>query len=266
MPTLPSICFFEKDPVKARILALEVESKNTQRQKVSQQVYKEVKSTLDDKKIHKLIVRSGEHWPLGIVGVVAGKICDEYHCPVFLLKEGKDLFEGSGRSIESFDIVSAVSALDRHTEKYGGHKQAMGLKLKPKNVKIFEKELLKMIEKEYDAEKWGKKLLIDAEVKPEEIDWDLLSEIKKFEPFGQGNREPVFLSKDLTIREIKMVGNGQKHLKFFLKPENQKYSKAYFGKAEKDFPNSNPETKSKLFSVCDQTNGTGSRKLELEYN
>ncbi|MFH0930010.1 MAG: single-stranded-DNA-specific exonuclease RecJ [Candidatus Moraniibacteriota bacterium] len=253
----------ENDPVKARILALEVESMNTQRQKVSQQVYKEVKSTIDDKKIHKLIVRSGEHWPLGIVGVVAGKICDEYHCPVFLFKEGENLFEGSGRSIESFDIVSAVSALDRHTEKYGGHKQAMGLKIKPKNIKIFEKELLKMIEKEYDAEKWGKKLLIDTEVKSEEIDWDLHAEIKKFEPFGQGNCEPVFLSKGLIVREIKMVGNSQKHLKFSFAAGKSKIIEGIFWKSGERFPEFKPGDKIEAVFCLRSNEWNGSRKLEL---
>jgi single-stranded-DNA-specific exonuclease len=253
----------EKDPVKARILALEVESKNTERQKVSQQVYKEVKSTLDGKKGYKLIVRSGEHWPLGIVGVVAGKICDEFHCPVFLFKKGKDLFEGSGRSIESFDIVSAVSKLDRHTEQYGGHKQAMGLKLKPKNLKIFEKELLKLIEKEYDEKKWGKKLLIDAQVKPEEIDWDLHAEIRKFEPFGQGNREPVFLTKDLTIREIKMVGNGQKHLKFSFDAGKSKVLEGIFWKSGERFPEFKPGDKVEVVFSLRSNEWNGNRKLEL---
>ena len=263
----------ENDPVNARILALEVESKNTQRQKMSQQVYQEVKSAIDDKKDHKLIVRSGKHWPLGIVGVVAGRICDEYHCPVFLFKEEKDLLEGSGRSIESFDIVSAVSALDRYTEKYGGHKQAMGLKIKPENVKIFEKELLKMIEKEYDAEKWGNKLLIDTEVRPEEIDWDLHTEIKKFEPFGQGNREPVFLSKNLVIREIKMVGNGQKHLKFVFgieksppetdQPLADKILEGIFWKSGERFPEFKPRDKIKAVFRLRSNEWNGSRKLEL---
>ncbi|MFA6285135.1 MAG: single-stranded-DNA-specific exonuclease RecJ [Parcubacteria group bacterium] len=253
----------ENDPIKARILALEVESKNTERQKVSQQVYKEVKSTIDDKKSHRLIVRSSAHWPLGIVGIVAGKICDEYQCPVFLFKEGKDLFEGSGRSIESFDIVSAVSKLDRYSEKYGGHKQAMGLKLKPKNVKIFEKELLKMIEKEYDAEKWGKKLLIDIEIKPEEIDWDLHAEIKKLEPFGQGNREPVFLSKNLTIREIKMVGNGQKHLKFVFEAGKSKIFEGIFWKSGERFPEFKVRDKVEAVFLLRSNEWNGSRKLEL---
>lgn len=204
----------EKDPAKARLLALEVESKNTERQKVSQQVYNEIKSTLDEKKNYKLIIRSGKHWPQGIVGLVAGRISDDFHCPVFVFKEEKNLLEGSGRSIEAFDIVSAVGKIDKYVGKYGGHAQAMGIKLKPENLKIFEKEMLALIKKEYSEENWGKKLMIDAEVRPEEIDWDLHAEIKRFEPFGERNHEPVLLTKNLKIREVRVVGNGQKHLKF----------------------------------------------------
>jgi len=253
----------EKDPVKARILALEVESKNTERQKVSQQVYKEIKATLDENKSYKLIVRSGEHWPLGIVGVVAGKICDEYQCPVFLLRESKALFEGSGRSTGSFDIISAVSKIDRYVEKYGGHKQAMGLKIKPKNIKIFEKELLGLIEKEYDEEEWGKKLMIDAEVKPEQIDWDLYSEIKKFEPFGEGNREPVFLANNLIIREIKLVGNGQKHLKFSFEAGKSKIFEGIFWKSGERFADFQPKDQVSVVFLLRSNEWNGSRKLEL---
>ena len=263
----------EKDPVKARVLALEVESKNTERQKVSQQVYKEVKTTLDENKSYKLIVRSGEHWPLGIVGVVAGKICDEYQCPVFLLKKGNELFEGSGRSTSSFNIIAAVSKLDQYVEKYGGHKQAMGVKIKPKNLPILEKKLLELIEKEYDEEKWGKKLMIDAEVKPEEIDWDLFSEIKKFEPFGEGNREPVFLTKNLIIREIKLVGNGQKHLKFVFQtvksppkadqPRAEKIFEGIFWKGGDKFPDFQPGDEVSVVFLLRSNEWNGSRKLEL---
>jgi single-stranded-DNA-specific exonuclease len=253
----------EKDPVKARVLALEVESKNTERQKVSQQVYKEVKATLDEDRNYKLIVRSGEHWPLGIVGVVAGRICDEYQCPVFLLKKGKDLLEGSGRSTDAFDIISAVSKLDQYVEKYGGHKQAMGVKIKPKNVPIFEKKILELIEKEYDEEKWGKKLLIDAEIRPEEIDWDLFSEIKKFEPFGEGNREPVFLAKNMIVRSIKLVGNGQKHLKFSFDAGKSKIFEGIFWKSGNRFSDFQPGDNASVVFLLRSNEWNGNRKLEL---
>jgi len=210
----------EKDPVKARMAALEVESKNSERQKVTQQVLSEVKSTLEKDKEYHLIIRKGRRWPLGILGVVAGKIADEYRCPVFILREGKDLLEGSGRSIDVFDLISSVSQLDNLIEKYGGHSQAMGLKIKPKNLAKFENKLLEIIDANYDKKTWGKNIVIDIGIKAENIDWDVLSEIKKFEPFGEGNREPVFLSEDLLIENIKLVGNGQKHIKFLFKAKS----------------------------------------------
>ncbi|HLM83653.1 MAG TPA: single-stranded-DNA-specific exonuclease RecJ [Candidatus Bathyarchaeia archaeon] len=253
----------ENDPVKARILALEVESKNTERQKVSQEIYNEVKKTLEENKTYKLIVRSGKHWPLGVVGVVAGKLCDEYHCPVFLLREGEKLFEGSGRSIEPFDIVSAVSQLDRHVETYGGHKQAMGLKLKPKKVGIFEKDMLGLIEKEYDQARWDKKLIIDIEIDAEEIDWDLLSEIKKLEPFGVGNREPVFLSRNLVVREIKLIGNGQRHLKFSFAIGKSKVCEGIFWKGADIFSEIKPGNSISAVFYLRSNEWNGNRKLEL---
>ncbi|MDI6778049.1 MAG: single-stranded-DNA-specific exonuclease RecJ [Patescibacteria group bacterium] len=210
--TLNLLC--ENDPAKARVAALELESKNSERQKVTQEVYGEVKATLQAGKEYRLIIRKGAHWPLGILGVVAGKIAEEYNCPVFILRDGGQLIEGSGRSIEIFDLIAAVSQIDKNLEKYGGHAQAMGIKVKPRNLAQFEKDLLKIIERDYDKNTWGKRIHIDAELEPSEIDWDIVSEIRKFEPFGEGNREPLLLTKNLIVRELKAVGNGQKHLKF----------------------------------------------------
>jgi single-stranded-DNA-specific exonuclease len=253
----------EKDRVKARVLALEVENKNSERQKVSQQVYKEIKDTLDEKKDYKLIIRKGKHWPLGIVGVVAGKICDEFHCPVFLFREEKKILEGSGRSIEAFDIVSAVAQLDQHVEKYGGHAQAMGIKIRPEKIEIFEKELLNLIEENHDEEEWGKKLHIDAEIRPQEIDWDLYSEIKKFEPFGEGNREPVFLAKNLIVRGIKLVGNGQKHLKFVFEAGKSKFFEGIFWKGGERFEKFKTGDSVSVVFLLRSNEWNGNRKLEL---
>jgi single-stranded-DNA-specific exonuclease len=206
----------ERDPVKARLAALEIESKNSERQKVTQLVYEEVKKTLDPDVNHKLIIRKGEHWPLGILGVVAGKIADEYSCPTFILRDTDGLLEGSGRSIEAFDLIAHVSQLDKHLEKFGGHAQAMGIKIKKNKLALFENGLLNLIDKVYTPESWGKTISADIEVDPNTLDWDIISEIKKFEPFGEGNREPVFLSKNIVVQEMKLVGNGQKHLKLRL--------------------------------------------------
>jgi single-stranded-DNA-specific exonuclease len=228
----------EADPVKARLAALEVESKNAERQKITQEVFDEVKKSLDEKGEYRLIIRKGKHWPMGILGVVAGKIADEYHCPTFIMREEQNLLEGSGRSIEAFDLIAAVSQIDSLIEKYGGHAQAMGIKIKKGHLADFEKKLLNLIDSEFvqKGKEWKKSALADIELDPENIDWDILSEIKKFEPFGEGNREPVFLSKELMLEDIRLVGNGQKHVKLLLKSKRNKqqiFEGIFFKGAEK---------------------------------
>lgn len=216
--TLNLLC--ERDPVKARLAALELENKNSQRQKTTQEVYEAVKATLKEDADYNLIIRKGKKWPMGVLGIVAGKIAEEYHCPVFILRDDEKLIEGSGRSIDVFNLIEAVSQLDNPLEKYGGHAQAMGIKIKPENFARFEEDLQKIIKKSYDEDNWGKRIHIDAEIEAEKIDWDILSEIKKIEPFGEGNHEPIFLTKNLIVREINAVGNEQKHLKFIFSARN----------------------------------------------
>src|SRR4030042_3678480 len=222
----------EKDTAKARVAALELEAKNTERQKMTQTILEEAKSTLEEKEGYKLIIRKGKNCPLGILGIVAGKIAEEYHCPTFVLRENNKILEGSGGRIDVFNLIEAVSRLDNLLEKYGGHSQAMGIKVKPQNLDQFEKNLLKIIEKGYDENTWGKRIQIDAEIKSQEIDWDIVSEIRKFEPFGEGNREPVFLTNNLIIRELRQVGNGQKPLKFIFNSDDsdKKYLEGIFFK------------------------------------
>jgi single-stranded-DNA-specific exonuclease len=255
----------EKDTAKARVAALELEAKNSERQKMTQAIFEEVKSTLKDNENYKLIIRKGKDWPLGILGIVAGKIAEEYHCPTFILRENDKITEGSGRSIDVFNLVEAVSELDSLLEKYGGQSQAMGIKVKPHKLPQFEKSLLKIIEKGYDENTWGKRIQIDAEIKPPEIDWDIISEIRKFEPFGEGNREPVFLAKNLVIREIRQVGNGQKHLKFvFGSDDSEKKSfEGIFFKSGGRF--SEFQSGSKVSVVCNLRSNewNGNHKIEL---
>jgi single-stranded-DNA-specific exonuclease len=255
----------EKDPAKARLTALELESKNSQRQKMTQEIYEEVKATLDEGRNYNLIIRKGKNWPIGVLGIVAGKIAEEYHCPTFVLRDGEELIEGSGRSIDVFNLIEAVGQLDDLLEKYGGHSQAMGIKMRPKNLERFERDLQKIIEKSYDKDSWGKQVHVDAEIEAKEIDWDIISEVKKFEPFGEGNHEPVFLTKNLIIQEINAVGNEQKHLKFiFGAPDAQTkiFKGIFFGGGEK-FPEFTSGDKVSVVYNMRSSEWNGNREIEM---
>jgi single-stranded-DNA-specific exonuclease len=253
-----------KNPVQARILALELENTNSARQKITKQILGEIKKTLEPEKDYRLIIRKGAQWPMGILGVVAGKIADEYHCPVFILRETTNLIEGSGRSIDAFDLISAVSQLDDLVEKYGGHSQAMGLKIKPENLPKFERKLEKLIKEAYNEEGWGKSIGIDAEIPSGKIDWDLFSETRKLEPFGEGNREPVFLSHNLLIKKMDLVGNGQKHIKFsFSLDDNRKIIEGIFFKSAENFAALKKGDSVSVVYNLKSNKWNGNQKLEL---
>jgi single-stranded-DNA-specific exonuclease len=212
----------EKDRSKARSLALEVESKNQQRQKITNEIFREVQilanNSFRDKKI---IFAKNPHWPVGILGLVAGKICDEFKKPTIILQRREGEYVGSLRSIPELDIMKVLKKCSDLIEKFGGHTQAAGITVLKKNIEKFFEKISNIVETELRGKEFAQKLAIDLEISSEDVDWDLMSELGKMEPFGEGNGEPVFLTRNMQITDIRIVGNGSKHLKLSLKGEGK---------------------------------------------
>ncbi len=204
----------EKDQVKACGLALEIEDKNQRRQKITGEIVREVKILAEGPfKDKELIFAESEHWPVGILGLVAGKIADEFNKPIAVFQRQKDELVGSLRSIPQVNIIEKIEKCAGLLEKFGGHAQAAGVTLKKENFDAFYEKLSQLIAKDLGGKKIYPAVEIDLEITSQDINWELLSEIRKMEPFGKENEEPVFLVKNLKIQEIRMVGNGSKHLK-----------------------------------------------------
>ncbi len=206
---------------RARELALELEAQNQQRQKATKYIVEEVeKKVARHKKIPKIIIESSPHWELGIIGLAAGKIADKYHRPCLLFQDKGEFSKGSGRSIKQFNLIETLEQKKDLLEKYGGHSQAAGMTIKNKNLDEFKKEILQEAEKHLD-DNLVKQIEIECEILLSEINEKLVSEIELMEPFGQDNKEPVFISSNVEIVECRLVGNGEKHLKLRLKdPES----------------------------------------------
>lgn len=208
----------EKNRVMARDLALEVEAKNQERQKVTSQIVKEIeilaKSTFSDK---KLIFVESTHWPVGILGLAAGKISEQFRKPTLVFQKDEKGYRGSARSIAEIDMMDCLKDCRDLLEKFGGHRQAAGVVVSRENFNQFYEKLSGLIEKKLAGKEISSLLEIDQEINPEEINWDLMEEIKKMEPFGEGNSEPVFLMKNTEVLEAKICGNGSKHLKLSLR-------------------------------------------------
>ncbi|MCX6763908.1 MAG: single-stranded-DNA-specific exonuclease RecJ [Candidatus Moranbacteria bacterium] len=255
----------ETDRVKARDLALEVESKNQQRQKVTAEIAKQVRllagSSFKDK---KFIFAENEHWPVGILGLVAGKIAEEFGKPTAILQKQAKEIVGSFRSIPTVDIMEMLEKCQELLIRFGGHSQAAGVRLLSENAKKFYEQM----EKNINAELAGRELIpeieVDLEIKPEDINWDLAMELKKLEPFGQGNEEPLFLMRRMAVMETKVVGNGNKHLKVQLRAENggpKIFEAIGFRMGERKIPQ-NGEIIDLVFSLAEDE-WNGNKKLQL---
>lgn len=207
----------EKDQVRARLLALEVEERNQERQKMTATIVKEIENLAErDFSDKKFIFAMNEHWPVGILGLVAGKIADKYQKPVIVFQIQEKEYVGSLRSIPEVNIVSCLEKCSDLLSKFGGHSQAAGVRVVPEKVNEFVLKMTDLIEEKLSGKEIISTLAIDLELVASQIDWEFMAELKKMEPFGMGNREPVFLLKNMRLSDVRMVGNGAKHLKMAL--------------------------------------------------
>lgn len=197
-----------KDPQKAKRLAQLLGETNTARQKMTTQAIEQAKLLVNiENKIHVLMHKD---WPSGIIGLIAGKITEEYYRPAIAISVGETVSKGSARSINGINIVEVIRKHADILVDVGGHPGAAGFSILTKHVEIFKKKLEETV---LDLPEAERVLEIDAEVNIADFNTQLLKSLQKFEPFGFGNPRPVFFSKGVQISDIKTVGSG-KHLKF----------------------------------------------------
>lgn len=211
---------------QAQGLALGLERKNRERQVITEKIIKEIE-TRRASYWNKLIFEYGENWPVGILGIIAGKLAEKYYVPAFILSKKEKTSTGSARSIPPLNITEAIASAKNLVEEYGGHHQAAGLTLKNEHLEEFKNGLIKYIESELKSEDFTPILKADCELAPRDITWALYDEIEKFAPFGEGNHRPKFLIENLIVKNISIVGNGNKHLKLALS-ENKDHSSKIF--------------------------------------
>lgn len=257
----------EKDKAVARTLALEVESKNQERQKITGEIVREIKVLAENMfKNRKIIFAANPHWPVGILGLVAGKIADEYKKPTIILQENNSELTGSLRSIPEVDIMEVLSSCKDLLIKFGGHAQAAGITISKKNADEFFALVGKIVEKNLAGKEITTELKIDTEIAVDDINWDFMDWLKKMEPFGEGNPQPVFLMKNLKIYELKIVGNGSKHLKLSLgaaEGSPKIFDSIGFGFGAK-FPDLKPgDIIDAVFNLCED-NWNGSKKIQMK--
>lgn len=204
----------------ARGKAVELEILNKERQKIFQSMYAEAKEIV----VHEtgpVIVAYAPHWAPGIVGLVAGRLVGDYGKPAFALTNVGDHVVGSGRSLGGLNLVEAMNACDDGIfVKRGGHPQACGLTLKsPDVIASFRDGVCAFAAEKFGADGPVDELKIDAELQPSLATLSLVNTLAALAPFGEGNRAPLFVARDLTVADAAPMGSTGAHLRLTVKDD-----------------------------------------------
>jgi len=207
----------EKDVARARDFALELEANNTERQKITEKMAEEIRIMAQNiYKDKKFIFAINEHFSMGVVGLVAGKIAQQFNKPTAVFQKCEDISKGSFRSIPQINIIETIEECRELLVEFGGHSQAAGVSVKNENLDKFYEKMDKLISEKLEGIDLSEEIKIDAEVSAQDINFELAEEFEKLKPFGEGNSEPIFLISGLEVKEKRVVGNGNKHVKLFL--------------------------------------------------
>ncbi len=212
--------FLSKDEEEVRELTTSLNNYNRIRQETEKNIYEEAIMKIEKEQLNKnkAIVVSGNNWHHGVIGIVSSKITEMYFKPSILLCVEDDIAKGSGRSVPGFDLHNALMRCQEVLERFGGHAMAVGLTLNKENVEKF-KEKIEQIAEEEHIEQIIPLIKIDAKVNLCEVNKEMVESLKMLEPFGESNKMPIFLFKNLKIDSIRALSEG-KHLKLTLKDNN----------------------------------------------
>ncbi len=190
---------------------------NLERQKITEKITKRILTEIGEKASQKVIFSFQKDCPVGILGLIAGRVSDIYNRPCFVLTEKDGEIIGSGRSIEGFDVMEGLQSMDDLFSHYGGHKGACGLSLKKREfLEKFKERFLNFANQKLKESDLVSVLKVDAEIYLNDIDWGLFDELQKFSPFGEKNSKPIFLTRNLKVFSSREVGQKGKHLKIFV--------------------------------------------------
>jgi single-stranded-DNA-specific exonuclease len=206
------------DADEARRLADRLEELNRDRQAVEDTILRaaitQVEEWPEAKKRRRAYVVWGEDWHEGVIGIVASRLVERYHRPVVLIAGADGLWKGSGRSIPSFDLHGALGSCARFLERFGGHRAAAGLSIRPERVEEFADAFAAAAEPLVTPEDLVPTTIVDAVLpRGAKLTLDLCEELRRLAPFGLANPDVTLLAPGCELGELTTVGDG-KHLRF----------------------------------------------------
>ena len=205
---------------EARLLALELEKKNAERQKLTSEVLNRAKDRLTPRLHLPVLIDGDESYSIGVIGLVASKLVDEFYKPAIIISLGSESGQGSCRSISEFDVVSALAECDDLLIAYGGHPLAAGFTVPRKNLAQLEQKLVSLAADRLSRLELRPELIIDAELLLTAFSGETFNLIQNMSPFGRGNPRPTFLTRQVEVIECRDFGNQGEWLRLKLRQGN----------------------------------------------
>jgi single-stranded-DNA-specific exonuclease len=209
-----------QDPREAASLASELEEKNAKRQRLTRELMERARERIIATGTDFPLLMTGEEdYPTGVMGLVAGRLSEEFYRPVILFKLGAEICRGSGRSIPEFDLMAALKDCRDLLSNFGGHTKAAGFSVPTTNLPQLQKRLLTLAEAQLAGIDLRPHIDIDAEVPLSVFAGETFKDIQRLAPFGSGNPLPAFVSRRVEIVDQRPIGSQGEHLGLKLKHE-----------------------------------------------
>lgn len=215
-------------------LARFLDGQNQQRQQLERRILAEARELVENNghgEASALVLASPE-WHPGVIGIVAGRLAEQYARPVLLIAQNQG--HGSGRSVPGFALHEALRECGEHLLSHGGHAAAAGFKIRPESIDVFRDRFCTCATRQFPSGPAAPRLVLDAEVPLSALTMGLLNDLDRLEPYGSANRKPVLLAGGLQIiGEPRRLGVGERHLSFRVRQEGAAMRAIAFGMGER---------------------------------
>lgn len=228
----------------AETLSQELQTENTRRQEICEQVFMEVEAKLAQNPQlleNKCLAIYDKSWHHGVIGIVASRLVEKYQRPVFIAQheEEEKVIRGSARSIDGVDLYQVLKLNEHLLSRWGGHKMAAGFSLEEDKGQEFCKALFATCNKMLEGVVLSKQIEIDLTLTPETCDLELATKLEMLAPFGISNKKPVLCMKELMCQKAMPLGKDGKHVKIYaLDPKSGEEFECVMwnGRDKKGFP------------------------------
>ncbi|MFA4942653.1 MAG: single-stranded-DNA-specific exonuclease RecJ [Patescibacteria group bacterium] len=223
---------------EVKVLANELNQKNIERQEITANIMALVEKDIDQQNVPNIIISvcdlEYDTKTEGVIGLVAGKICEKYYRPTLIVTKSQDGYKSSGRSIPEFNLIEAIEDSREFLDKYGGHPAACGFSVyEREKLDQFIVKISQIATEKLAGLELAPKLKLDAALSPQDIDLDLVNNISQLAPYGQNNPQPKFVSYGLTIMDIVTMGGKGEHMKLRLADNSRSlWAIAFFKNSE----------------------------------